>query len=186
LSAVAQAHPDAEVQLWCQDEARVGQKGRGTRVWYERGSRPSGVVDHRYASAWLHAAIRPGTDEAFALITTEVGTATTQAFLDAFGASLPKGVHAALLLDGAGWHTARDIVVPDNVSLVFLPPYSPELNPVERVWLYLRERYLSLRLFADLDAVIEGCRDAWNKLLNEPGRVASLTDYPYLRKVGIS
>jgi transposase len=96
------------------------------------------------------------------------------------------GVHAALLLDGAGWHTARAIAVPDNVSLIFLPPYSPELNPVERVWPHLRERCLSLRLFADLDAVIVGCRDAWNRLLDEPGRVASLTDYPYLRKVGIS
>jgi transposase len=136
------------------------------------------VVDCRYASAWLHAAIRPGTDEAFALITTEVGAATTQAFLDAFAATLPEDTHAALLLDGAGWHTARSITIPDNVSLVFLPPYSPELNPVERVWLHLRERYLSLRLFADLDAVIEGCRDAWNRLLDEPGRIASLTDYP--------
>jgi len=143
-------------------------------------------VDCRYASAWLHAAIRPGTDEAFALITTEVGAATTQAFLDAFAATLPEDTHAALLLDGAGWHTARSITIPDNVSLVFLPPYSPELNPVERVWLHLRERYLSLRLFADLDAVIEGCRDAWNRLLDEPGRIASLTDYPYLRKVRTS
>ena len=168
------------------DEARVGQKGRGVHLWYERGSRPSGVVDCRYASAWLHAAIRPGTDEAFALIATEVGAATTQAFLDAFAATVPAGKHVALLLDGAGWHTARAITVPDNVSLVFLPPYSPELNPVERVWLYLRERYLSLRLFADLDAVIHGCRNAWNRLLDEPGRIASLTDYPYLRKVGIS
>jgi hypothetical protein len=132
------------------------------------------------------APIRPGTDEAFALITTEVGAAATQAFLDAFAAALPAGVHAALLLDGAGWHTARAIAVPGNVSLVFLPPYSPELNPVERVWLFLRERYLSLRLFAGLDAVVEGCRDAWNRLLDEPGRLASLTDYPYLRKVGIS
>jgi transposase len=95
-------------------------------------------------------------------------------------------VHAALLLDGAGWHTARDIVVPGNLSLIFLPPYSPELNPVERVWLFLRGRYLSLRLFADLDSIFEGCRNAWNRLLDEPGRLASLTNYPYLRKVRIS
>ena len=186
LTEVARGRPGAEVQLWCQDEARVGQKGRGARVWHERGVRPTGVVDRRHASAWLHAAVRPGTDEAFALVTTEVGAATTQAFLDAFAAALPEGVHAALLLDGAGWHTARDIAVPGKVSLVFLPPYSPELNPVERVWLSLRERYLSLRLFAGLDAVIEGCRDAWNRLLDEPGRLASLTNYPYFQKVGIS
>ncbi len=144
------------------------------------------MIDHRYASAWLYGAVRPGTDEAFALVMTEVGAAAMQAFLDRFAATLRNGVHAALMLDGAGWHTAGAIVVPDNVSLVFLPPYSPQLNPVERVWLHLRERYLSLRLFADLDAIIDGCSDAWNRLIAETGRIASLTNYPYLQKVSIS
>ena len=109
-----------------------------------------------------------------------------QAFLDGFAATLPERVHAALLLDGAGWHTADAITVPAKVSLIFLPPYAPKLNPVERIWLYLRERFLSLRLFADFDAIIEGCCDAWNRLVAEPGRIASLTDYPYLRSVSIS
>ncbi len=164
----------------------MGQKGRGARVWYERGLRPEGPIDQRYASAWLYGAVRPGTDEAFALVLTEVGAEAMQVFLDRFATTLPSGVHAALLLDGAGWHTAGDIAVPANVSLVFLPPYSPQLNPVERVWLYLRERYLSLRLFADLEAIIEGCCDAWNRLVAETGRLASLTDYPYLRSVRVS
>jgi transposase len=60
-----------------------------------------------------------------------------QAFLDRFSATLLKRVHAAVLLDGAGWHIAGHLAVPDNVSLIFLPPYAPELSPVERVWLYL-------------------------------------------------
>src|SRR3712207_6295426 len=165
---------------------RVGQKGRGPRVWYEGGLRPEGAVDQRHASAWLYGAVRPGTDEAFALVLTEVGAAAMRAFLDRFAASLPAGVHAALLLDGAGWHTAGAIAVPANVSLVFLPPHSPQLNPVERVRLFLRERFLSLRLFADLEEIIDGCCDAWNRLVAEPGRVASLTDYPYLRSVSTS
>jgi hypothetical protein len=110
------------VQLWCQDEARVGQKGRGVRVWYERGLRPEGIIDHRYASAWLYAAVRPGTDKAFALVIPEVSAGAMQAFLDGFAATLPEGVHAALLLDGAGWHTADDITVPATISLIFLPP----------------------------------------------------------------
>jgi transposase len=90
-------------------------------------------------------------------VLTEVGTPAMQAFVDRFADTLPTHVHAALLLDGAGWHIAGDLAVPANVSLVFLPPYAPELNPVERIRLYLRERFLSLRLFADLDAIIEGC-----------------------------
>src|SRR5918997_1904434 len=125
-----------------------------------RWARSRGAIYQRHASAWIYGAVRPGTGQAFALVLTEVGTAATQAFLDRFAATLPERVHAALLLDGAGWHTAGDLAVPANVSLVFLPPYAPELDPVERIWLYLRERYLSLLLFADLDGVIEGCCDA--------------------------
>ena len=114
---------------------------------------------------------------------TTTNTAAMQVFLDRFSAQLPRRTHAALLLDGVGWHTANDLAVPANVTLIRLPPYSPQLNPVERVWLYLRERFLSLRLFADLEAIVDGCCDAWNRLVDEPGRLASLTDYPYLRKV---
>lgn len=161
----------------------MGQKGRGARVWFQRGKRPEGAIDQRYTSAWLYGAVRPGTDDAFALVMTTTNTAAMQVFLDRFAAQLPARTHAALLLDGAGWHTALDLKVPDNVSLIRLPPYSPQLNPVERVWLYLRERFLSLRLFDDLDAIVDGCCDAWNRLADEPGRLASLTDYPYLRKV---
>jgi len=109
-----------------------------------------------------------------------------RASLDRFAAAPPEGAHAALPLDGAGWHTAGDIAAPANVSLVSLPPDSPRLNPVERVWLFLRERFLSPRLFADLDDIIAGCCDAWNRLIAEPGRIASLTDYPYLRSVRTS
>ena len=77
----------------------------------------------------------------------------------------------------------RQLRVPPNVTLVPLPPYAPELNPIERVWLYLRERHLSHRLFADHDAVVDACCRAWNALIAEPGRIASLTSYPYLEKV---
>lgn len=88
-----------------------------------------------------------------------------------------------LILDGAGWHGARALRVPDNVSLVPLPAYSPELNPVERVWLYLRERYLSHRLHTDYDAVVDACCRAWNALTAETGRIQSLCSYPYLDQV---
>jgi putative transposase len=160
----------------------VGARRRWcARVWFERGVRPEGAIDRRHASAWLYAALRPGTDEAFAPILTEVGAAAMQASLDRFAAAaVPEGVHAALPLDGAGWRPAGGIAVPANVGLVFPPPYGPQPNPVERAWLLLRERSLSLRLFAGLDEIFDGCRDAWSRLVEEPGRIASLTDYPYL------
>ena len=100
-----------------------------------------------------------------------------------FAAGLPEDVHAVLVLDGAGWHGARALAIPPNITLVPLPPYSPELNPVERVWLYLRERFLSLQIFADYRAIVDACCAAWNRLVAEPGRLRSLCDQPWIRSV---
>jgi hypothetical protein len=168
------------------DEARVGQKGRGARVRHGRGLRPEGTIDHRYASARIYAAVRPGTEEAFAPAMPGVSAEAVQALLDGFAAALPERVRAALPLDGAGWRIAADITVPPNIGLIFLPPRAPQPNPVERIRLHLRERFLPLRLFADLDAIVEGCCGAWNRLVAERGRIASLTDHPYLRSVSNS
>ncbi len=104
-------------------------------------------------------------------------------FLADFAQTVPSDTHAVMALDGAGWHGARALRVPDNVSLVPLPAYSPELNPVERVWLYLRERYLSHRLHTDYNAVVDACCRAWNALTAETGRIRSLCAYPYLEQV---
>ena len=169
-----------QVQLWCEDEARVGQKGRTCHRWYERGVRPPGLADRRFESLYLFAACRPGTDEAFALALPEATAESMAVFLARFAQELAPGVHAVLLLDRAGWHIAHRLAVPENVTLVPLPPYSPELNPVERVWLYLRERFLSHRVLDGYAAVLDAACRAWNALVGEPGRLASLTAYPYL------
>jgi len=168
LQALATEHPEARLQLWCQDEARFGQKGRTTRVWYERGVRPPGVVDQRFESLYLFAACRPGTDETFALALPRVNADAMTIFLEHFSRQLEPGVHAVLILDQAGWHDARAL-----------------LNPVERVWLYLRERYLSHRMLDDYRAVLEAVCRAWNRLLDETGRLTTLTAYPYLTASGI-
>ena len=101
-------------------------------------------------------------------------------FLAELSAHLAPDAHVVLVLDQAGWHGARALVVPPNLTLVPLPPYSPELNPVERLWLYLRERYLSHRLLEDYEAVVDACCQAWTALTEEPGRIQSLTSYPWL------
>ena len=142
--------------------------------------RPPGLADKRFESVHLFAACRPGTDQAFALALPEATTASMSLFLARFAQELAPGVHAVLLLDRAGWQVARGLSVPANVTPLPLPPYSPELDPVERVWLYLRERYLSHRLLDGYAAVLEAACRAWNALLGEPGRLTSLTAYPYL------
>lgn len=104
-----------------------------------------------------------------------------QLFLDRFAPTLASDEHAAMVVDGAGWHIAHDLRGPENVTLVLQPPYSPELNPVERVWLYQRERHLSHRLLDDYDDSGDALCRAWNQLT--PERLHSLTSYPCLKQV---
>ena len=158
----------------------MGQKGRTCHRWYQRGVRPPGLADKRFQSLYLFAACRPGTDQAFALALPTATLATMNLFLAAFAEQLEPGAHAVLILDQAGWHGSPRLIVPDNITLLPLPAYSPELNPVERVWLYLRERFLSNRLLADYTAILDAACEAWNALAAETGRLTSLTAYPYL------
>jgi hypothetical protein len=183
VRAAEAAHPGQRVALWFMDEARVGQKGRLCHRWWCRGQRPPGRRDKRFASAYLFAAVEPGTGAEVAPVPPEATTVTMNLFLAAFGRRLPDGVHAALVLDRAGWHGAKERDVPANVTLVHLPPYSPQRNPVERVWLDLRERCLSLRVFNGYRALVDACCAAWNRLAAEPGRLRSLCDQPWIAKV---
>jgi hypothetical protein len=118
-----------------EDEARIGQKGRVCHRWFRRGRRPPGPADQRTTFAYIYAAVEPGTDTAFALVLPEVSTRAMQAFLDRLAATLAEDEHVLLVLDRAGWHGANALVVPANITLAALPPRSPELNPVERLWL---------------------------------------------------
>lgn len=85
------------------------------------------------------------------------------------------GAHAVLVLDGAAWHGARHLIVPDNISLLQLPPYAPELNPVENVWAYLRANKLAISVFDSYDAIVDACCTAWNFFANDPKAIASIT-----------
>lgn len=152
-------------------------------MWWKRGERPRGIADKRFTFAYIFACVEPGTDNAFALILPYVNTEAMQLFLDKFAATIAEDEHVAMVLDQAGWHGARALVVPANVTLVPLPPYAPELNPVERVWLHLKERYLSHRLHADYDAIADAASQAWNRLAAEAGRLTSLCSYPWIPQV---
>jgi transposase len=182
LKNIQRTHKNKRLRLYFQDEARIGQKGRTCRIWWKRGERPPGLVDQRYANAYIYAAIEPGTDNAFALILPDANSAGMQAFLDAFAETIADGVHVALVLDGAGWHSGKSLSVPSNITLVPLPPYSPELNPVERVWLYLKERFLSMRLLNDYKAIVTATSRAWKRLCRQSGRLTSLTSYPWIMR----
>jgi hypothetical protein len=181
MEAIATERPGERVELWFMDEARVGQKGRLTHVWHQKGMRPRGVRQQGFSSAHLFGAVCPERGAGVALVLPEVSTAAMDVFLAELSRAIPAATHAALVLDRAGRHVSGDLAVPANLTLVPLPPYSPELNPVERVWEHLRDRWLSHRVLAGgYAAVLEAACAAWNALLAEPGRLRSLTSYPWL------
>jgi transposase len=94
------------------------------------------------------------------------------------------GAHAVITLDGAGWHRpGGDLVVPENISLLPLPPYSPELNPVENIWQYLRQNYLANRVFDTYDDILDACCDAWNALAGMPDTIRSIATREWAKEV---
>jgi transposase len=99
--------------------------------------------------------------------------------LQEISAAVTPGAHAVLLLDQAGWHGARDLAVPENITLLALPPRSPELNPVENVWQFMRQNWLSNRVFSSYADILDHCCLAWNKLVDQPWRIMSLGLRPW-------
>jgi transposase len=124
--------------------------------------------------------VEPGTDNAFALILPEVSANAMQVYLDKFAETVAPDEHVLLVLDQAGWHEAKTLRAPPNVTLEPLPPRAPELNPTERVWLYLKQKFLSHRLLDDYDAILDAATAAWNRMATETGRIASLCSYPWI------
>jgi len=94
--------------------------------------------------------------------------------LDEIASQVAPGAHAVIMLDQAGWHTTDKLVIPDNITLLPLPPRSPELNPVENIWQFMRDNWLSNRVFPSLDQIIDLCCHAWNKLVAQPWIIMSI------------
>ena len=117
--------------MWFQDEARIGQKNTLTRVWGQTGSRPVAPKDLGFASAYLFGAVCPVEGKAAALIMPVCNTAAMNHHLSEIGSQVAADAHAVVILDRAGWHRSQGLVVPGNITLLELPSYSPELNPVD-------------------------------------------------------
>ena len=181
LATIAAAHPEAiRIELWFQDEMRVGQKGTLTRVWGLRGQRAVRRRDLRFSSAYLFGAVCPERGVGAALVLPRVSLWATNQHLAEISKHITPGAHAALVLDGAGWHSAPGLIVPANITLVVLPPYSPELNPAEALWHEMRRRFFALQVFADYDAIVEACCAAWNRVQADPAFIRSVTGYAWL------
>ncbi len=165
---------DKAIEVWFQDEARIGQKNGRTRIWARKGTRPRLPADQRYKSAYLFGAVCPERDTGAALMLPWANTDAMNQHLKEISHTVARRAHAAVFMDRAPWHTSKELKVPKNLTVILLPARSPELNPVENIWQYLRQNWLSNRVFEDYDAIIDAGCDAWNRLMAEPTAIQAI------------
>ena len=124
-------------------------------------------TDQRTASAYIFGAICPKDGKGAALVLPRCDTEAMNMHLAEIATQIAPGAHAALLVDQAGWHLSGRLIVPPNITLIPLPAKCPELNPQENVWQFMRDNWLSNRIFKSFDDIVDHCCDAWNKLIDQ-------------------
>lgn len=163
------------IEIWFQDEARVGQKGTHAYIWSPVGCRPLMVRDNRHDSAYIFGAICPARGVGAAMIMPAANAEAMSEHLKELSTRVTASSIAVVICDGAGWHQrGKELIVPDNIRLLSLPPYSPELNPMENVWDYLRQNKLCAQVWDTYDDILEACANAWNFLIDDPDRIRSI------------
>jgi transposase len=153
-----------QIEVWFQDETRIGQQGTLTNVWAPKGSRPTAVKQTEYDWVYIFGAVNPANGKSSALIAPTVNTNYMNNHLRFISEEAGENVQVVLVMDQAGWHTAKGLSVPDNITLLHLPAYSPELNPIERLWAYLKSHYLSNRVYKNYKEILDAGTIAWNKI----------------------
>ena len=133
-----------------------------------------GAELQRTQSTYLFGAVCPERGAGAALVLPACNTEAMQLHLDEIATKVTPGAHAVLILDQAGWHGAKDLKAPKNISLLPLPPRAPELNPQENIWQFMRANWLSNRIFKSFDEIVDHCCYAWNTLIDQPWKIMSI------------
>ena len=165
-----------DVLVHFQDESRVGRKGMLSRVWVRKGTRPRIVRDHRYGYVHLFSAACPETGAAVGHVGAKADTEEMSRHLREIGEQVPAGRHALVVLDGAGWHRSRELEIPANVALLRLPPYSPELKPIETLFSVLKHRHFANRVFENAEHVRQTVEEVWHGFTRRTGEIMQITE----------
>ena len=162
------------VDVWFQDEARFGQQNTTTRLWAETGSRPRAVKQQQFEYAHVFGAVCPATGATEALICPIMNMDAMREHLALISKRTGRSRHAVLIVDGASWHQPYLAKEFDNITMLKLPPYSPELNPMEQVWQWLRQHELANKCFKNYEDIVTQCSQAWNTFIEDTARVKKL------------
>jgi len=178
LEEIGKAYPGAEVELWSEDEARLGLKPVIRRVLAPVGTRPVAGAKRGYEWTYLYGFVHPHSGEVFWMILPKVNTELFSLALREFAKEVGAGKDKRILLvvDKAGWHTGGEVEVPEGMHLEFLPSGSPELQPAERLWPLTNEA-LANRLFEEIEEVEEVLVERCTELLDQAEAVRDLTNY---------
>jgi transposase len=168
------------VAIVAQDEGRFGRISTHRPAWAPAGVRPKAPRQVVRVFLYVFAAVCMALGKMTALILPLANTEAMNLFLEEVSRDF-RDYFVIMLVDGAGWHKARALKIPENISLITQPSHSPELNPAEHVWDELREKYLHNKPFRTLDQVQEALCNGLCDLMNAPERLRSLTNFPYLR-----
>lgn len=144
-----------------------------TRVWHYRGERPRLVKQQQFNSAYIFGAICPSTGNHSGLVLPRVNKEAMAMHMKAISEQVSEGKHAVVVMDGALWHQAS--LNQENVTLLKLPPYSPELNPMEQVWYFIKQHWLSNRCYKSYEAIVDASCHAWNMICKQTKKLKSLT-----------
>lgn len=170
---------DKPLLLLFQDEARFGRMSDPGRCWAPLPIRPTVGLALIREFRYFYAAIGPQNGTLHWMITETMNTESMVLFLEQIGKAHPDQ-HVVMVLDGASSHRAKALEVPANISLIHLPPYSPELNPVEILWHELREKNCTNHVFESLDAVCHSVEKGLEKLASAPEAVTRLSGWPWI------
>ncbi len=179
LKEIEEAHPGTDnVELWAEDEARLGLKPVVRRVWAPVGERPTARAKRGYEWTYLYGFVRPESGEVFWLILPTVNTELFSMALREFAkeVGVGEGKRVLLVVDQAGWHTGREVEVPEGLHLEFLPAGSPELQPAERLWPLTNEAIVN-RLFEEIEEMEEALVERCVQLLDQAEAIRRLTNY---------
>ena len=179
LEELKRAHPGAEVQLWAQDEARLGLKPVIRRVWAPVGKRPVAHFKRGYKWTYLYGFVRPESGEVYWLIVPTVNVKLFSMALNEFAKEVGAGKDKRVLLvvDQAGWHTGKEVEVPEGIHLEFLPSGSPELQSAERLWPLLTNEGVANGLFEEIEEIEEALVERCLELLDQAETIKNLTNY---------
>jgi transposase len=182
IERIAQQHPDQQLRVYFQDESRFGQQGTNTNVWAKKGSRPTAVRQTEYEYLWVLGVVCPETGHAEGLLSPQLNTKIINKFLELFSQTIPDREHAVMVWDGAGFHRAKALQIPENITVVELPPYSPELNPIENLWHYLKSHFWSNHAYDNYDELEAAAMHAWKHAALDHDLMKSVCAAPYIQR----